>query len=70
MSSYRCSIVIPAFNEVEILERTLNQILESVKVDFECIIVVDSEEDFSCPVVKKFHANHSNIKLLINNIAK
>lgn len=70
MSSFRCSIVIPAFNEVDILERTLNQILESVRVDFECIVVVDSEEDSSSPVVKRFHINHPNIKLLLNTIAK
>lgn len=70
MNSFRCSIVIPAFNEVEILERTLNQILESVKVDFECLIVVDSEDDLSCPVVNKFNKNNPNFKLLLNTIAK
>ena len=70
MSSFRCSIVIPAFNEVEILERTLNQILESVKVDFQCIVVVDSEDDSSCPVVNRFHRIHPNITLLLNSIAK
>ena len=66
----RCSIVMPAFNEVEILERTLQQILESVKVEFECLVVVDSEEDLSCSVVNRFHLSHPNILLLINKISK
>lgn len=66
----RCSIVMPAFNEVEILERTLSQMIESVKVDFECLVVVDSEDDLSCSVVNKFHRDHSNISLIINSISK
>ena len=66
----RCSIVIPSYNEVEILRRTLSQVVENVHVDYECLVVVDSEDDLSCDVTRMFHNEHKNISLLLNNVAK
>ncbi len=66
----RCSVVMPSYNEVEALRKTLNQIVENVKVDYECIVVVDSEEDLSCEVTRSFNIEHKNVFLLINSVKK
>lgn len=66
----RCSIVMPSFNEVEALRKTLYQIIENVKVDYECIVVVDSEDDLSCEVTRSFQIENKSVSLVINSIKK
>ena len=66
----RCSIVMPSFNEVEALRKTLYQIIENVKVDYECIVVVDSEDDLSCEVTRSFQIENKSVSLVINPIKK
>ena len=50
----KISLIIPCKNEVESLGAVLEEVKENKFVD-EIIIVVDSEEDNSIPITKKFN---------------
>ncbi len=62
----RCSIVIPAFNEDKSIETVMNRIRNSVSIEFECFVVVDSEEDKTIAVVEDFFTKDSRFKIIIN----
>ena len=63
----RCTIVIPAYNEGNEIESTLRRIQDSVSLDFECIVVVDSEEDPTKFFVDAFGRKDSRFKSLVND---
>ena len=62
------SIVVPVYNEHENIEEFLNSIHQNVSVSFEIIIVYDSSEDLTLPVVERIVNDSDNIILLENNI--
>ena len=64
--SLRCSLVIPAYNESEVLRVTLTRIIECVNLEFECIIVVDEVSDTSIPIILEFQNTDPRFKILIN----
>jgi len=63
---YRCSIVIPAKNESADIERILERINSEVNFPFECVVVVDSEEDTTLPILKNFMKKNVNFKVVFN----
>jgi dolichol-phosphate mannosyltransferase len=59
LSELRCSIVIPARNENESIKLVINRIIEIIDFNFECIVVVDKEDDSTI---------HSIVELGLPNI--
>jgi glycosyltransferase involved in cell wall biosynthesis len=66
MMTPKCSIVIPSKNEDDRILPVLNSLIDFVKIDFECLIIVDSSEDKTIPIVKEFLLEHQNFRILIN----
>jgi dolichyl-phosphate beta-glucosyltransferase len=61
------SVVIPAYNEEERLQSTLESVhtyLSNRRVNFELIVVDDGSTDGTVDVVKEFARHHSGIRLL------
>jgi glycosyltransferase involved in cell wall biosynthesis len=52
--SPRVSIVIPAYNEGEHIVAGLDRIVEAVTIDFELLVVVDTQDDTTIPVVAAY----------------
>lgn len=69
MSSLKCSIVIPAYQEGISITAVLERINELVKVDFECLIVIDSIEDSTKKFVEEYGTRDPRYKIILNNIA-
>ena len=66
MTDIRCSIIIPAKNEQENIEFTLNRILESMQLPFECIVVVDDENDLSKSKMAELNFNENIFRCIVN----
>lgn len=63
----RCSLVIPAYNEDEVLRQALKKIIECVKIEFECIVVVDDKSDLSIPIVLEIQKIDSRFTFFVND---
>jgi glycosyltransferase involved in cell wall biosynthesis len=63
----RCSLVIPAYNESDAILSTLKRIEECVLIDFECLVVVDFQEDSTLTAIKNSNLNSSRFKVLVNS---
>ena len=63
------SIIIPTYNEEEVIASTLNSLTQKVKTKHE-ILVVDDSSDSTELVVKKYARRHKNIKFVKNNPEK
>ena len=66
--SLRYSIIIPAHNEDENIERVLARLLEEISVDTEILVVVDSREDRTLGVLE--HSVDPRVKPLINTYGR
>jgi glycosyltransferase involved in cell wall biosynthesis len=66
--SLRYSIIIPAHNEDENIERVLARLLEEISVDTEILVVVDSPEDRTLGVLE--HSVDPRVKPLINTYGR
>jgi dolichol-phosphate mannosyltransferase len=64
------SIIIPAYNESEIISLTLSRIAEFVSLDFECLVVVDSSLDSSVAYVHNIANKDKRFKVIVNNLGK
>lgn len=64
----RCSLVIPAYNEGEVLKKTLSRIIETLEIEFECIVVVDKISDTSVSIIREFQSMDPRFSLLINDL--
>ena len=63
----RCSIIIPCYNEGSNLLKTISRLVEEVKIDFECLIVVDDEKDMSVKIFSQNFDEDKRFKLLVND---
>lgn len=70
MTTPRVSIVIPAYNEGEAIVPGLDRIVEAVKLDSEVLIVVDSPDDTTAPVIRDYAVAHPNVRLVINDFGR
>jgi dolichol-phosphate mannosyltransferase len=61
----RVSIVIPAYNE-----GGLERIVAAVTLDFELMVVVDTPDDTTVPVVKEFARLHPEVRIAINDYGR
>jgi len=61
------SVVIPAYNEDEAIERSIRRISEAVHSAFEVVVVVDSPEDSTIPAVEAYDAGQVVVRVLIQD---
>lgn len=70
MSDPRVSIVIPAYQEGERIVGVLHRIQESVEIPFECLVVVDFEEDSTIKFVEDFDKKGKSFKIVLNQLGQ
>jgi dolichol-phosphate mannosyltransferase len=66
----RVSVVIPAYNEGDDIIPALDRIFESVKLDTEVLVVVDSPDDTTVAVVKKYANAQPSLRYLVNDYGR
>ncbi|TQV71159.1 glycosyltransferase [Exilibacterium tricleocarpae] len=64
--SYGISVIVPTYNKVELLKRTIDSLLKQTLAAecYEIIVVDDGSNDSTGEAVKQYQAVHSNIKYL------
>lgn len=62
----KLTIVIPAHNEEESLPRTLNGLIENIKVPYEILVVDDHSNDRTFDTVLDFNKKYPNIRAVKN----
>ena len=60
------SIIIPYFNNIKFIKKTIDSILNQTYQNFEVIIVYDDENHDDLRVIKQLIYNQNKIKLTIN----
>lgn len=65
-SMYRpsVSVIIPAFNEERIIQKTIRALLKSKYPLSEILIIDDGSTDETAAIIKKFYLHHPKVKLL------
>jgi cellulose synthase/poly-beta-1,6-N-acetylglucosamine synthase-like glycosyltransferase/peptidoglycan/xylan/chitin deacetylase (PgdA/CDA1 family)/spore germination protein YaaH len=58
------SVLIPAYNEEQVIERSVRQVLASEKVRLEIIVIDDGSKDRTSEVVEKAFASEQRVRLL------
>jgi dolichol-phosphate mannosyltransferase len=66
MPGARVSLIVPAYNEGRNVIPVLDRIFESVLLPAEVLIVVDSQEDSTIPVVSEYAEKEPRLKYLVN----
>jgi dolichol-phosphate mannosyltransferase len=66
----RVSVVVPAYNEGEHILPVLDRIFESVRLQCEVLVVVDSADDTTVPVVTAYAEKEPRIHCLINTFGR
>jgi glycosyltransferase involved in cell wall biosynthesis len=66
----RATIVIPAYNEGEGIIPGLQRIEESVTLDHEILVVVDTPDDTTISPVAAFARTHPNVKTVVNDYGR
>jgi cellulose synthase/poly-beta-1,6-N-acetylglucosamine synthase-like glycosyltransferase len=66
----RVSIVIPAYNEGDDITAGLDRIFEAVSLESEVLVVVDSPDDTTVPVVKAYSIEQPRLHFLINDYGR
>lgn len=66
--NYRCTIVIPAKNEAESIVKNLLVLYEVIKLEFECIVVVDNFNDPTKLAVDIFSRGNPNVRCEVNEV--
>jgi len=64
--SIRVSVVIPAYNEGDAILPVLDRIFDSVESDCEILVVVDSEDDTTLPVLRDYARREPKLLPTIN----
>jgi glycosyltransferase involved in cell wall biosynthesis len=66
----RVSVVVPAYNESEHIIPVLDRLFESVRLPCEVLVVVDSEDDDTIPVVAEYSLKEPRIRCLVNTYGR
>ena len=62
------SIIIPVYNESEIIIESLNRIKQNIRLDHEILVIYDNDDDSTIPYIKDAQHKDKNILLIKNNI--
>jgi dolichol-phosphate mannosyltransferase len=68
--SPRVSVVMPAYNEGTHIVPVLDRLLESVRLPCEVLVVVDSEDDTTIPVVSEYGEKEPRLRCVINTYGR
>jgi len=68
--SPRASIVIPAYNEGDGIVPGLDRIFETIRLDSEVLVVVDSLDDTTIPAVEAYHRREPRVRHLVNDYGR
>ena len=66
INQMKLSIVMPVYNEGEVIAETIRRVENSVQIPHELLIVYDMDEDTTVPQVKKLQKKYSQVKLVKN----
>jgi dolichol-phosphate mannosyltransferase len=66
----RISIVIPAYNEGEGIVPVLDRMFESVRLSCEVLVVVDSEDDATVPIVVEYAQKEPRLRHIVNTYGR
>jgi dolichol-phosphate mannosyltransferase len=66
----RVSIVVPAYNEGEAVVPVLDRLFEAVTLPCEVLVVVDSEDDSTIPVVEERAAGEPRLRAVVQSYGK
>ncbi len=66
----RVSVVIPAYNEGEPIVEVLDRVFESVKLSCEVLVVVDTEDDTTIPVINEYAQKEPRLRCLVNSYGR
>jgi dolichol-phosphate mannosyltransferase len=66
----RVTVVVPAYNEGEHIVPVLDRLFESVHLACEVLVVVDSEDDLTVPVVSEYQLKEPRIRCMINTYGR
>jgi dolichol-phosphate mannosyltransferase len=66
----RVSVVIPAYNEGDHILPVLDRIFEAVRLPCEVLVVVDTPEDTTVPVVDEYSLKEPRLRCLVNTYGR
>ena len=66
----RVSVVVPAYNEGVHITPVLDRIFESVRLQCEVLVVVDSEDDTTVPVVADYACKEPRLRCIVNTYGR
>lgn len=66
----KVSVVIPAFNEGENIVPVLDRLFEAVSMPCEVLVVVDSPEDLTVPIIERYAEHEPRLRCLINTYGR
>jgi len=66
----RVSLIIPAYNEGANIVPVLDRMFESVRLPVEVLVVVDSADDTTIPVVEEYAQKESRLRYLVNTYGR
>jgi glycosyltransferase involved in cell wall biosynthesis len=66
----RVSLIIPAYNEGANIVPVLDRMFESVRLPVEVLVVVDSADDATIPVVEEYAQKESRLRYLVNTYGR
>ena len=66
----RVSVVIPAYNEGDQIIEVLDRVFESVKLSCEVLVVVDTEDDTTIPVISEYAQKEPRLRCLVNTYGR
>jgi dolichol-phosphate mannosyltransferase len=66
----RVSVVIPAYNEAESIVPVLDRLFESITLECEVLVVVDSMDDTTVPVVESYPVDEPQLRLVFNTYGR
>jgi dolichol-phosphate mannosyltransferase len=66
----RVSVVIPAYNEAESIVPVLDRLFESITLECEVLVVVDSMDDTTVPVLESYPVDEPRLRLVLNTYGR
>jgi len=68
--SLRVSVVIPAYNEHDAIVPVLDRIFDAVESECEILVVVDSADDTTVPVLNEYAKREPRLRTIINTYGR
>jgi glycosyltransferase involved in cell wall biosynthesis len=66
----RVSIIIPAYNEGENIEPAIARLFEGVQLACEVVVVVDTPDDTTVPVIERLAAEEPRLRVAVNTYGR